>query len=250
MSWVPARAIHLWRDADPLLRRRRRQRSRCQRPAQSRRCPRGCRRDPAGDGKEAPGGPSSADSARTQEEGSSCRAANPRRRSMSGRPWWTADGRCTHCDLPRTAQGHDPCIANLPRTFHACCGHGHPQGMLYLTTRDGYFWGEVAIEKMRQLGANPPPFCTKGIELARLRVAGGWYNRALARFARGREVVRQGRSERTLEKTIELWACGLPRARANGDCVRKARQAPGSRSFAPRRGDSARFSPLRPLPLR
>jgi hypothetical protein len=169
---------------------------------------------------------------------------------MSGRPWWTADGRCTHCDLPRTAQGHDPCIANLPRTFHACCGHGHPQGMLYLTTRDGYFWGEVAIEKMRQLGANPPPFCTKGIELARLRVAGGWYNRALARFARGREVVRQGRSERTLEKTIELWACGLPRARANGDCVRKARQAPGSRSFAPRRGDSARFSPLRPLPLR
>jgi hypothetical protein len=98
------------------------------------------------------------------------------------RPWWTADGCCTYCGLARTARGHDPCIANLPRTFHACCGHGHPEGMLYVTTRDGYFWGEEAIEQMRELGGNPPPFCTKDALLPRLQFAGDMFNGVLARL--------------------------------------------------------------------
>jgi hypothetical protein len=97
------------------------------------------------------------------------------------RPWWTADGCCTHCGDERTEKRHDPCIANLPRTFHACCGHGHPEGMLYITCSDGYFYGEAAIEKMRELGGNPPPFRTEGPErLLRLRFAGAWVNNYLA----------------------------------------------------------------------
>ena len=31
---------------------------------------------------------------------------------------------CKLCGLERTAEGHDPCIANLPGVKSACCGHG------------------------------------------------------------------------------------------------------------------------------
>ncbi|MDR3616483.1 MAG: hypothetical protein P4L53_23185 [Candidatus Obscuribacterales bacterium] len=31
---------------------------------------------------------------------------------------------CFSCGCPPTSDGQDPCIANLPATVHACCGHG------------------------------------------------------------------------------------------------------------------------------
>jgi hypothetical protein len=35
------------------------------------------------------------------------------------------DGRpCPKCGERRTADGHDPCIADLPGVVSACCGHG------------------------------------------------------------------------------------------------------------------------------
>jgi hypothetical protein len=36
--------------------------------------------------------------------------------------------RCPVCDERETPDGHDPCIANLPDVFAACCGHGLPCG--------------------------------------------------------------------------------------------------------------------------
>lgn len=35
---------------------------------------------------------------------------------------------CKACGLRRTAEGHDPCIANLPGVQFACCGHGVHHG--------------------------------------------------------------------------------------------------------------------------
>jgi len=37
-------------------------------------------------------------------------------------------GICLLCDKPRTPDGHDPCIANLPGVKFACCGHGVRKG--------------------------------------------------------------------------------------------------------------------------
>lgn len=31
---------------------------------------------------------------------------------------------CTHCNLKRTAEGHDGCIGTLKNVMNACCGHG------------------------------------------------------------------------------------------------------------------------------
>ena len=31
---------------------------------------------------------------------------------------------CGRCGEPFSADGHDPCIANLPGVRNACCGHG------------------------------------------------------------------------------------------------------------------------------
>ncbi len=31
---------------------------------------------------------------------------------------------CGYCKLPKTSEGHDGCIANLPDVMSACCGHG------------------------------------------------------------------------------------------------------------------------------
>lgn len=43
---------------------------------------------------------------------------------------------CNACGALRpTAEGHDPCIANLPGVAHACCGHG--SGHAYTVFNDG-----------------------------------------------------------------------------------------------------------------
>lgn len=55
--------------------------------------------------------------------------------SQSGNRNFYVDGRCKYCNLVKTPQGHDPCIANLPGVVFACCGHGHTKG--YLKFDDG-----------------------------------------------------------------------------------------------------------------
>jgi hypothetical protein len=36
--------------------------------------------------------------------------------------------KCPKCGKEQTAEGHDPCIANLPGVKNACCGHGNKKG--------------------------------------------------------------------------------------------------------------------------
>lgn len=43
---------------------------------------------------------------------------------------------CAQCGATEpTAEGHDPCIANLPGVANACCGHGQGEG--YVMFEDG-----------------------------------------------------------------------------------------------------------------
>ena len=58
--------------------------------------------------------------------------------------WRWADGNedaeddraCWLCEKRPTAEGHDPCIANLPGgVFSACCGHGRGPG--YVVSKEG-----------------------------------------------------------------------------------------------------------------
>lgn len=37
--------------------------------------------------------------------------------------------KCKQCGMYPTADGHDPCIANLPGVKYACCGHGIKEGV-------------------------------------------------------------------------------------------------------------------------
>lgn len=82
-------------------------------------------------------------------------------------PVYRDDGSLVDFENPRPCLGcsrrigkneHDPCIANLPGTIHACCGHGlahsprsgGPNG--YVAFRDGrriVFLGTVGSEKIR-----------------------------------------------------------------------------------------------------
>lgn len=78
---------------------------------------------------------------------------------------------CFGCKLHVRAGGHDPCIANLPGTRHACCGHGldrtplhdNPAGCVaFETGRTMRFSGLVGGERIRAAvdavlrGENPP----------------------------------------------------------------------------------------------
>ena len=45
----------------------------------------------------------------------------------------TTDRPCPKCGECETADGHDPCIANLPGVTAACCGHGVHAGYVLLT---------------------------------------------------------------------------------------------------------------------
>lgn len=46
---------------------------------------------------------------------------------------------CGKCGEPRTPEGHDPCIANLPGVMNACCGHGHDRPYVQL-------WGGEVLD--------------------------------------------------------------------------------------------------------
>jgi hypothetical protein len=72
---------------------------------------------------------------------------------FDGRRDITAD-LCLACGMFRTAELHDPCIANLPGVLFACCGHGCRPPYV-----DGWFGrlkGPAAARKMRELGGRPP----------------------------------------------------------------------------------------------
>jgi hypothetical protein len=66
--------------------------------------------------------------------------------------------RCRCCSTFRTAELHDPCIANLPGVVGACCGHGCSGRFVYVDVIGvGRLEGPAAARKMRELGGNPPP---------------------------------------------------------------------------------------------
>lgn len=65
-----------------------------------------------------------------------------------------------------TPAGHDPCIADLPGVYFACCGHGGEAGfggredwsIPYLVEKGQTLYGYPAIERIRELGGDPPDF--------------------------------------------------------------------------------------------
>lgn len=73
------------------------------------------------------------------------------------------DGLCRHCKLPRTGDGHDPCIANLPGASFACCGHGKRPGYVCFTD------GRVIRGSFESLGRKFPkhPEVTIHIDVSR-----------------------------------------------------------------------------------
>jgi hypothetical protein len=66
---------------------------------------------------------------------------------------------CAACGMERPANGHDPCIANLPGVKFACCGHGVRDGYVYFENGiiiRGIFRIEIG-ENGRRVTLNPPP---------------------------------------------------------------------------------------------
>jgi hypothetical protein len=54
---------------------------------------------------------------------------------------------CPVCKQARTADGHDPCITNLPGVRYACCGHGgHGQTSGYLYFENGVRIGMIVTD--------------------------------------------------------------------------------------------------------
>jgi hypothetical protein len=92
---------------------------------------------------------------------------------------------CLHCGESRPKNGHDPCIADLPGVHFACCGHGGGAAFTgrenwsipYLVEQGRTTYGLLALERMRELGGNPPNFDPEetlvrmggGIDIERVR---------------------------------------------------------------------------------
>ena len=70
---------------------------------------------------------------------------------------------CSYCGR-EPSLGHDPCIENLPGVYFACCGHGGGGGfeghedwsVPYLTEKGSTLYGHAALDRMRELGGDPP----------------------------------------------------------------------------------------------
>jgi hypothetical protein len=57
------------------------------------------------------------------------------------------DRPCPKCHQHRTAEGHDPCIANLPDVQNACCGHGRVgDAYVMFTTGENGLRGQQALD--------------------------------------------------------------------------------------------------------
>lgn len=59
----------------------------------------------------------------------------------NGGPCVPPERLCPECKRPQTADGHDPCIANLPGVKFACCGHGVGKG--YVSFNNGVRIGGI-----------------------------------------------------------------------------------------------------------
>jgi hypothetical protein len=88
---------------------------------------------------------------------------------------------CDQCGWKRTAEGHDPCISNLPGVLNACCGHGIEAG--YVQFENGVtLRGVFTIERTDpdgtchrlELGGDPEFKCCKGDGWHTFKL-GGWY---------------------------------------------------------------------------
>jgi hypothetical protein len=70
----------------------------------------------------------------------------------------TSSEPCPLCKRCRD-DGDDPCIRGLPGVVYACCGHGHPDSLPYLTIAGEpsiTVYGLAALVLMRALGGSPP----------------------------------------------------------------------------------------------
>jgi hypothetical protein len=58
--------------------------------------------------------------------------------------------KCGKCNESITADGHDPCIANLPGVLNACCGHGGEHDIYVMFEDRSVKRGEEAKEFFRK----------------------------------------------------------------------------------------------------
>lgn len=66
---------------------------------------------------------------------------------------------CPRCG--RTRASDDPCISRLPGVVNACCGHGDPLVIPYVTLAgdpSATVYGAAAVTLMRALGGDPPDY--------------------------------------------------------------------------------------------
>jgi hypothetical protein len=58
--------------------------------------------------------------------------------------------RCPKCRKFRTANGHDPCIANLPGVRNACCGHGMERGYVQFENGTVLRFNNLTVDAKRR----------------------------------------------------------------------------------------------------
>lgn len=68
--------------------------------------------------------------------------------------------RCDYCGRDRDGSdrwgGPDPCLGRLPGVLSACCGHGSKPPYVWLTEGPTELVNRRALEKLRELGGDPP----------------------------------------------------------------------------------------------
>jgi hypothetical protein len=64
--------------------------------------------------------------------------------------------RCPACFELRTMAGHDPCIADLPGVYSACCGHGVVEPYVNIYGEMTRLIGAAALDWFRRHGKGPP----------------------------------------------------------------------------------------------
>ena len=82
---------------------------------------------------------------------------------------------CAKCKLPRTKDGHDPCIPDLPGVAFACCGHGNPNSA-YIAFANGQTIRGGVFDQRPSLWTKK--VCTEHLENAKTAIE--------ARIAEGR----------------------------------------------------------------
>jgi len=63
--------------------------------------------------------------------------------------------KCSHCNLPKTPEGHDGCLGALVGLMNACCNHGGTYEGAYVQFLDGHcIRGDDALIIMEILKRN------------------------------------------------------------------------------------------------